>query len=114
MALSCLRERLFLVWGDLEERKSRKMLKEAQPLKRKRNNDDGPKKKRETDRLGRPVKRHSKEPSSDLDTIDSEGDSDSDEEDSGERGKMFLSCIREYTVSGKKLHKLFGTAIRYS
>ncbi|KAI5846428.1 hypothetical protein DFP73DRAFT_545869 [Morchella snyderi] len=114
-ALLCLKERLFLVWGDLEERKSRKRLKEAQSLKRKRNNNDGPRKKRETDGLGKPVKRHSKEPSSDLDTTDSEDDSGSDdEEDSGQCGKMFLSCIREYTVNGKKLHKLFGTTIRYS
>jgi hypothetical protein len=91
------------------------MPKEAQSLKRKRNNDGGPRKKRETDELGKPVKRHSKEPSSDLDTTDSEDYSDSDaEEDSGGRGKMFLSCIREYTVNGKKLHKLFGTYIRYS
>lgn len=111
-ALRELREKLFVLWGDLEE--SRIQRDSNQSLKRnKRARHGNTKKRRECDELGKPLKHRDK----DVDS-DSSAHQSSEEDatkDGYAHGKMFGACVKEYGVpvgnGWKRLHKLFGTVI---
>ncbi|RPA90632.1 hypothetical protein L873DRAFT_1717083 [Choiromyces venosus 120613-1] len=130
-ALSALREKLFILWGNLEEVKSQQL--KSKPLKgtatsysdtapgpprgrkriRKRrygNQKQVANKQLKYDELGRPS-------NADRDADDNESQ---DENEVGVipklSGKMFEACLKEYGVQNakgewKRLHKLFGTLI---
>jgi len=126
--LSALREKLFILWGNLEEAKDQH-LKSKTPGKTMTSHSDTPpepprgKKRRKRrnnkqkqaahkqlkyDELGRP---------SNADHDDDESQDESEENAIPQlSGKMFEACLKEYGVlkadgQWKRLHKLFGTTI---
>lgn len=121
--LRALREKLFLLWGSLEERTVERHLRQKQkqdcpsavpgqnqPRKRVRNSRNSSSKRHKYDELGKPLKGGNTDPDSDTEETAEE---EAEEEQHG--GKMFEACVKEYgTPDGdgwKRLHKLFGTVI---
>lgn len=122
-ALEALREKLFLLWGSLEERTVERHLRKIQkqdrpgivpdqnqPRKRVRRGHNGNAKRHKYDELGKPLKGGDTDPDS-----DTEETAEEVAEEKQHGGKMFEACVKEYGIPDgdgcKRLHKLFGTVI---
>ncbi|KAF8445267.1 hypothetical protein BGX38DRAFT_1195881 [Terfezia claveryi] len=121
--LAELREKLYILWGDLEERKSRK-LKRLDMGKRGTGREPDSRKRKST-----PLKQHSKKrrrSNKNGDEDCTSGDSDNSDEDGNGlivgRSKYFAALVREYGVkrtSGEgevywqRMFGLFGVMIKY-
>jgi hypothetical protein len=111
-----LREKLFVLWGNLEEVNSQKLLQASKqkkrPRKRPGNKSPLQGKRPKYNDMGRPVKKGE-------DVEDVEGSSDEGDSKVAQAqgtGKLFEACVKEYGVrdaSGKwvRVHRLTGTAI---
>jgi len=121
-ALAELREKLYILWGDLEERKSRK-LKRLGKGKDGTGREPGSRKRKSTSRQ-QSKKRHRSSKNGDDDCTTGDSD-DSDEDENGlivGRSKYFAALVREYGVKRasdegetywQRMFGLFGVIIKY-
>ncbi|KAF8421034.1 hypothetical protein EV426DRAFT_225812 [Tirmania nivea] len=123
-ALAELREKLYILWGDLEERKSRK-LKRLEKRKDGTGKEPDSRKRKSTSFKQQSKKRHKSNKNGNEDCTTGDSDDSDDKDENGlivGRSKYFSALVREYGVKRtngegetywQRMFGLFGVMIKY-